>query len=98
MFLETPTTVEFLRRPPTPGALPSRPPDVTSETPSRDVATRAFSNTNHVGRIQTPRLRMRNVVKPSKRATRFFLVLSPPIFGNNCSDLTPVSVSPKTPS
>ena len=95
----TPTIVVSLSRPQTPGALPSSPPDVTSVTPSRDVATRAWRNTNQVGRIQTPRLRIRVAVNPVNSATTFGFRKSPSAWLFSCSlPATPASPSPKTPS
>ena len=63
-----PTSTESFSSAHTPGALPSLPPELTSETESRLVAKRPSSTAVHSGRIHTPRLRMRVAVRPLKCA------------------------------
>src|SRR5689334_13917001 len=88
LLVLTPTITESFSSDHTPGPLPSGPPELTSVTDSRLVAKRPVSTAFHIGRTQTPRLRMRVAVKPLKCEIRFCPAGVPSVVGNIWPDAT----------
>src|SRR6185369_4504100 len=81
----------------TPGALPSRPPELTRMTLALLVAKRPRLSADHIGRIQTPRSRMRVAVKPSNVVMRFLPSDKLLVVGNSWKEKTPYSSSAYSP-
>src|SRR5262245_12390513 len=97
LFWLMPISTESRSKAHTPGALPSRPPELTRMTLALLVAKRPCLSADHTGRIQTPRSRMRVAVKPSNVVTRFFPSDLRLVVGKSWKEKTPYSSSAYSP-